>query len=164
MLCHFLCSVLFLNLCLRQPFLNCRHHHANLNWLGYKIIHSLSAEHLLCSLHRVSRECDNGNIIVLLMKTPNNAGGLHTIHLRHHMIHKYNIIAVAGDLLHSLLAAKRPVYLHLKRLQQSLRHCQINWIIIHNKNLCFWRNKLKILITHFILAAHFLIIKHHGNI
>ena len=73
---------------------------------------------------------------------------LDSVHNRHHMIHKDNMILLFLRHLQRPLAALHRINLHMKGLQQSGGHFQIDLIVIHHQNQCLRCGKVHILFCH----------------
>ena len=76
------------------------------------------------------------------MKPPDDAGRFHSVQLRHHMVHKNNIVVKFSDFINGFFSACRRINVHFQRPQQSFRHGQIDRVIVHNQNLRIGGNEI----------------------
>ena len=127
----------------RQPFAQLGHNILQLDGLGHQIIHPAADKHLPGALHSICRQGKDGNLAVYSGQIPDNPGGLHSIHLRHHMIHKNQIILFVRDLEDCLPSAQSRVYMHLQRTQKPFRHGQVDRVVIHHQDFRIRGDKVK---------------------
>ncbi len=95
--------------------------------------------------------------------------GFDAVKLRHHVIHQYEVVHRLGDLAYGGIAAESSVDLHIERFEQSLRHRQVDRIVVHDEDFGGLCGKVVVLIggRGVVLAEHFMVVdasqRHDGE-
>ena len=108
-----------------------------LDGFGDKVVEPILQEILLHPLHGVGGEGDDGHhgkIGVLFAHLPDPLGGLHPVHIGHHVVHEHQVRPHLGHLPQGLLAGPGGVDLHLVGPQQALADLQVQGLIVHHQH------------------------------
>ena len=116
-----------------------RHH---LDRFCKEVVHPLHQKHGLRFLHGIGRQCDNGHIIVIRIHSSYDMCGLYAVHLRHHMVHKHQVIMLCRNHVDCFRTGIGLLHFHVQGCKKTNRNCQVHFIVIHHQNLCFRRLKV----------------------
>ena len=97
-------------------------------------VKSLPQEHFICRAHRISREGDDRHVLFVLAKNgPYALHGLHSVHARHHMVHKNDICLMVPDILDCFRSGEYRGDFHAVSREDLFRHEKIHAFIIDHK-------------------------------
>ena len=108
-----------------------------LDGLGQKVVEAAAEKLLPHALHGVGGQGDDGHhgeIGVFLAHLPDMLGGLHAVHVRHHVVHEDQVGPDLGHLPQGLRAGAGGVDLHLIGAKQALADLQVQGLVVHHQD------------------------------
>lgn len=108
-----------------------------LDGLGQKVVEAAAEKLLPHALHSVGGQGDDGHhgeIGVFLAHLPDMLGGLHAVHVRHHVVHEDQVGPDLGHLPQGLRAGAGGVDLHLIGAKQTLADLQVQGLVVHHQD------------------------------
>ena len=98
-------------------------------------VKSLPQEHFICRAHRISREGDDRHVLFVLAKDgPYALHGFHSVHARHHMIHKDEICLMVPDIIDCFRSGEYRVDFHAVSREDLSRHEKIHTLVIDHES------------------------------